>query len=121
MTDVPLEAYLATVRPDAHATVRALVEAIDAAGVDFDCAIKYRILLYTFDGRWHDWVTGVSVTSKAVSLRFLYRHHVGDPDGLMRPGSTTAGAIDYRSADEVDGDRVSAWVMEAAARHRSSD
>jgi hypothetical protein len=120
MTDVPLEAYLATVRPDAHATVRALVRAIEAAGSDFDCAIKYGILLYTFDRRWHDWVTGVSVTSKFVSLRFLYRDHVSDPTCPLRPGSTTAGAIDYRSADEVDAGRVTAWVKEAAARHGRS-
>ena len=117
MTDVPLEAYLATVRPDAHDTVRALVGAIGAARVDFDCAIKYRILLYTFGQRWHDWVVGVSVTSKAVNLRFLHRDRISDPDGLLRAGTTTAGTADYRAAAEVDAARVTAWVKEAAARH----
>jgi len=117
MTDVPLEAYLATVRPDAHDTVRALVAAIDAAGIDFDCAIKYRLLLYTFDTRWHDWVVAVGVTSKVVNLRFLFRDRITDSAGLLRAGSTTAGTIDYRSVGEVDAAMVTAYVKEAAARH----
>ena len=96
---------------------QALAAAIDAAGIDFDCAIKYRILLYTFDARWHDWVTGISVTSKLVNLRFLHREDLTDPAGLLRPGSTTAGTVDYRTADEVDAARITAWVTEAAARH----
>jgi hypothetical protein len=116
MTHVPLDAYLATVRPDAHETVRTLAAAIDAAGIDFDCAIKYRILLYTFDGRWHDWVTGISVTSKLVNLRFLHREHLSDPAGLVRPGSTTAGTVDYRTVDDVDAAQVTHWVRQAAAR-----
>ena len=35
MTEVPLDAYLVTVRPDAHDAGRTLVAAIDAAGIDF--------------------------------------------------------------------------------------
>ena len=117
MPDAPLEAYLATVRPDAHATVRVLAAAVAEAGADLDCKFTYRMLVYTFDARWHDWVVAIGVTSKAVNLRFLYGQRLDDPAGLLRHGSTTAGVIDFASADEVDASLVTAYVREAVARH----
>ena len=66
VSEAPLDQFLASVRPDAHETVRALVAAIDAAGQAFDVRFTYRMLVYTFDAHWHDWVVAVGV-SKARS------------------------------------------------------
>jgi hypothetical protein len=120
VTEDPLEAFLATVRPDAHDTVRALAAAVDAAGIDFDRRHTYRMLVYTFDGHWHDWVVALGVGSKVVNLRFLYGKSLDDPAGLLRHGSTTAAVIDYVSLDQVDGALVTRYVQEAAARHDRS-
>jgi hypothetical protein len=117
MTEDPLSAFLATVRPDAHDTVRALAAAVDAAGVPFDRRFTYRMLVYTLDARWHHWVVAISVGSKAVSLRFLFGQSLADPAGVLRPGSTTAAFMDVTSADEVDAALIAAYVTEAVARH----
>jgi hypothetical protein len=117
MSTDPLETYLASVRPDAQPGVRRLAEAIDAAGAPFDRRFTYGALVYTFEQRWHDWVVAVSVTKKAVNLRFLYGRRMSDPARLMRPGSTTAATIDYPSADDIDPALVTAYVREAVALH----
>lgn len=115
--DDPLEAFLATVRPDAHETVRELARAVDAAGVAFDRRFTYRMLVYTLDARWHHWVVAISVSARTVSLRFLHGKSLHDPAGILRPGSTTAAFIDYGSGDRVDPAIVTACVREAVARH----
>lgn len=117
MTDDPVEAYLETVRPEAHETVRVLARAVAAAGAALDCKVTYRMLVYTFDARWHDWVVAIGVSSKAVNLRFLYGQRLDDPARLLRHGSTTAGVIDYASVDEVDPALVIAYVREAVDKH----
>ncbi len=119
MPDSPLDAYLATVRSDAHETVRILAAAVAAAGADFDVKVTYRMLVYTFDAKWHDWVVAIGVSSKVVNLRFLYGRELEDQDGILRPGSTTAATADFRSAHEVDPGTVTAYVREAVARHPS--
>ena len=53
--DDAVEAYLETVRPDAHETVRVLARAVAEARAGLDCKVTYRMLVYTFDARWHDW------------------------------------------------------------------
>lgn len=113
-----MDAYLATVRPDAHDTVRALAAAVEAAEAGFDCKVTYQMLVYTFDARWHDWVVAVGVSKKAVNLRFLYGQRLSDPAGLLRRGSTTAAVVDYPSADAVEPALVTAYVMEATALHQ---
>ena len=117
MPELPLEAYLATVRPEAHDGVRILADAVAAAGQDFDCKITYRMLVYTFDAKWHQWVVAIGVSSRAVNLRFLYGTQLSDPAGLLRPGSTTAAQIDYSDASHIDPDLVTAYVREAAIGH----
>jgi len=118
MSETPLDAYLATVRPDAHETVRALAAAVEAAAAGFDCKVTYQMLVYTYAAKWHDWVVAIGVSKKAVNLRFLYGQRLADPSGLLRPGSTTAAVIDYPSADTVDPALVTAYVREAAALHQ---
>lgn len=115
--DDAVEAYLETVRPDAHETVRVLARAVAEAGAGLDCKVTYRMLVYTFDARWHDWVVAIGVSSKAVNLRFLYGQRLDDPAGLLRHGSTTAAVIDYASVDQVDPALVSAYVREAVDKH----
>jgi hypothetical protein len=117
MEPSPLEAYLATVRPDAHGTVRALAAAVDAAGAGFDCRVTYRMLVYTFGQRWHEWVVAIGVSQKAVNLRFLHGAELDDPAGILRAGSTTAAAADFTSASTVDPVLVTAYVREAVAKH----
>jgi hypothetical protein len=113
----PLAAFLATVRPEVHDSVRALAAAVDAAGVDFDQRFTYKMLVYTLDARWHHWVVAISVGSTAVSLRFLHGQSLADPSGVLRPGSTTAAFIDYPDGATVDAALVTAYVQEAVARH----
>jgi hypothetical protein len=113
----PLEAFLASVRPGAHETVRALAAAVEAAGAPFDQRFTYKMLVYTLDARWHRWVTAISVSAEAVSLRFLFGQALADPAGVLRPGSTTAAFMDVTSTEQVDAELVTAYVREAVAKH----
>ena len=117
MTQSPLEAYLPTVREEARDAVRTLAAAVDAAGADFDVKVTYKMLVYTFDARWHRWVVAIGVSSRTVNLRFLYGQSLSDPAGLLRAGSTTAAQIDFRDATEVDAELVTAYVREAVTVH----
>ncbi len=119
MPETPLESYLPTVRPDAHETVRTLAAAIDAADAGFDCRHTYKMLVYTFAQRWHQWVVAVGVSKAAVNLRFLYGKELDDPAGILRPGSTTAATADFGGATDVDTDIVTAYVREAVRKHPS--
>ncbi len=120
MAETPLDQFLATVRPDAHDTVRALVAAIEAAETGFDRRFTYKMLVYTFEGRWHRWVVAVGVSKAAVNLRFLHGKRLDDPAGILRPGSTTAATADFPSADDVDPALVTAYVREAVEKHPRS-
>jgi hypothetical protein len=117
VTETPLEAYLPTVREDARDTVRKLAAAVEAAGASFDVKVTYRMLVYAFDAKWHQWVVAIGVSSKVVNLRFLHGRRLADPAGLLRPGSTTAAQIDFRTAADVDAELVTAYVREAVALH----
>jgi hypothetical protein len=113
----PLEEYLPTVREDAHATVRVLVAAIEAAGAALDCKVTYKMLVFTFGQRWHQWVVAVGVSRSVVNLRFLYANELDDPAAILRIGSATAGQVDFRTAADVDAELVTAYVREAVERH----
>lgn len=117
MDEPALEAYLPTVRDDAHETVRALAAAVDAAGAGCDQRVTYKMLVYTFGQRWHEWVVAIGVSKSAVNLRFLYGHELSDPSGILRAGSTTAAQADFRSVGEVDAALVTSYVKEAVERH----
>jgi len=117
MAETPLEAYLPTVREDARGTVRALAAAIDAAGIDLDCKVTYKMLVYTFAQRWHEWVVAVGVSKATVNLRFLCGTELDDPAGILRVGTSTAAQADYQRAQDVDAELVAAYVREAAEKH----
>ena len=117
MAESLLEAYLPTVREDAHDTVRALVAAIEYAGAAFDSKVTYGMMVYTFGQRWHQWVVAVGVSKAAVNLRFLYATEMTDPAGILRIGTSTAGQTDFETAMDVDAKLVTAYVREAVERH----
>ena len=117
MSESPLESYLPTVREDARDIVGILARAVEAADQDLDCKVTYKMLVYTFDAKWHEWVVAIGVSSKAVNLRFLHGQRLDDEAGLLRPGSTTAAQIDYKTAADVDPDLVTTYVREAVAKH----
>jgi hypothetical protein len=115
--ETPLEAYLSTVRPDAHDAVRGLAVAIEAAETGLDCRVTYRMLVYTFSQRWHQWVVAVGVSKSTVNLRFLYGSELDDHAGILRAGTSTASQADFTTEDVIDGQLVSAYVREAVAKH----
>ncbi len=117
MPEAVLEEYLPTVREDARETVRVLAAAIDAVGAGFDCKVTYKMLVYTFDQRWHHWVVAIGVSTSVVNLRFLHGKALDDPAGILRAGSTTAAQADFAAAADVDAELVTAYVREAVARH----
>ncbi len=119
MPESPLDAYLPTVREDAHDTVRVLAAAVDAAGADFDCKVTYRMLVYTFGQRWHQWVVAIGVSKAAVNLRFLYGTELDDPAGILHAGTSTAAQADFKTVDDVDAKVVTAYVREAVDKHPS--
>jgi len=117
MPESVVEDYLLTVREDARQVVRALAAAVDATGEPFDCKITYGMLVYTFDQHWHRWVVAIGVSAKVVNLRFLYGQRLTDASGRLRPGSTTAATVDYRSVEEVDRAEVIDLIRQAVAIH----
>lgn len=117
MAESPLEVYLPTVREDARDTVRALVTAVEDADIAFDCKVTYKMLVYTFQQRWHQWVVAVGVSKSAVNLRFLYATDLADPAGIIRMGSASAGQADFKTPAEVDAQVVTAYVREAVEKH----
>lgn len=117
MAETPLETFLPGVRPDAWDTVSALAAAVDAAGVAFDSKITWKMLVFTLDARWRDWVVAIGVSKSVVNLRFLHGDRLEDPAGLLRAGSSTLMTLDFATPREVDAAVVTAYVREAAARH----
>jgi hypothetical protein len=118
MASPALATYLAEARPD-EATARLLGEldaAITAAHPGFDSAVKYKILMYTLDRAWRQWVVAISSSGDGASLRFLYGVLMDDPRGVLRPGSSTLCTWDFRRDDVVDADAVGVYVRDAVAR-----
>lgn len=120
-TDPELVAsYLETVREDARELVRALVEVIDTAGVDFDVRLTYGMVVYTLDQRWRDWVVAIGVSKRVVNLRFLHGVELADPAGRLRSGSSTLMTIDVAGPADIDRALLAGYVRDAAAIHGAS-
>ena len=117
MSGPVVEESLETVRADAHHTVSALADAVDAADAGLDCKITWKMLVYTLDARWRDWVVAIGVSKSVVNLRFLHGDQLDDPAGLLRAGSSTLMTIDYAVVGDVDADLVTAYVKEAVRKH----
>jgi hypothetical protein len=112
MDTTALDAYLATVDPTWGPLVRQLHGAIMEAGPDLPSAIRYRLLMYGYQAKRREWVCAIEAR-KVVSLRFLFGRELDAPAGLLRPGSTTMGTIDYRTIDQVDLELVRDLVRRA--------
>ena len=114
-----LEQYLAGIDEAARPTVRALDAAIRGVGPEFDVAVKYRLLMYTLEGKWRPWVVAVGTSSTAVQLRFLWGVLMADPRQVLRAGSSTLMTWDFAYGADVDADAVAGYVREALA-HRDT-
>ncbi|MGY1806258.1 DUF1801 domain-containing protein [Blastococcus sp. SYSU D00669] len=114
-----LEEYLAGVDEAAHGTVRALDAVIRRVEPDLDVAVKYRLLMYTLDATWRQWVVAVGASTKGVQLRFLWGVLMDDPRSVLRAGSSTLMTWDFAFGAEVDADAVAAYVREALARRET--
>lgn len=103
MTESALETYLETVDARFVPLVRALDEAVGASGGDLTARYAYRMLLYSLPGQPRSrWVCGISTSSEAVHLRFLFGTRMPDPRGILRGGTSTLMSIDYGSLGELD-------------------
>jgi hypothetical protein len=112
----PLEEYASGVDHAAAETLRALDVAIRAAAPELDLAIKYRMPVYTLEGRWRHWVTALSVTKDAVNLRFLWGVLLDDPLHVLRPGTSTLMTWDFPRGADVDAAAVGDYVRDALAK-----
>jgi hypothetical protein len=117
MPEPIVDEYLATVRPDAHATVLALAAAVDDAEAGLECRIAWQMLVYALDGRWRDWVVAIGVSKSVVNLRFLHGDLLKDPGGLLRAGSSTMMTIDCAAVGDVQPAIFTTYVREAAQQH----
>lgn len=116
MTELALDTYLATQEAWSVPLIRALDDAIRAAGGDLGSRYAYRMLLYSPPG-WprSRWLCGISTSSKRVHLRFLFGTSLPDPKGLLRGGTSTLMSIDYASLDDLDAATATAYVRDAIA------
>lgn len=115
MPDSPLDGYLATVDPRFAPLVRALADAVEAAGPRLVSWVSYGMLMFGHAAHRRDWVCAVGTSSKAVHLRFLHGDLLEDRAGLLRAGRSTLRTLDVANADEVDLAVVAAYVREAVA------
>jgi hypothetical protein len=121
-TGEALETYVVTQEAWSVPLIRALDEAIRAAGGELDARYAYRMLLYSPPG-WprSRWLCGISTSTRRVHLRFLFGTSLPDPMGILRGGTSTLMSVDYASLDELDPETATAYVREAldaAARAR---
>lgn len=121
MADSPLDEYLATQHPSVHPVVVALHEAVVAAAPDLQVAVKYKMLMYSVEGRWRMWSIAIGTTSKVVALRFLYGVILDDPLGVLRGGTSVLMNWDFPLDDPsaVDADAVGRYVRDAVAKYET--
>jgi hypothetical protein len=118
MTSSARDEYLATIDPGRVPLVRELDRLVSAAGPGLEVAVKYRMLTYTLDGRYHAWVVAIDAHPKAaVGLRFLFGALLDAPPGLLRPGSSSLSTLDIAALDGVDAELIGRLVAEATTRH----
>ena len=116
MPDSALSTYLATVQPRWAPLVRALHEAVLAAAPELEVHTAYRMLLYTRGRDYRHWVCAIGPTKAAVCLRFLYGVLLDDPQGRLRPGTSTLKTLDIPSLEALDTEVVAGYVRQAVTR-----
>ena len=78
------------------------------------------MLLYGRNGDFRRWVCGISTSSKAAQLRFLFGTSMSDPQRVLRGGTSTLMSIDYPTLDDLDPAVATAYVRDALAVHASA-
>nr|WP_246324693.1 DUF1801 domain-containing protein [Petropleomorpha daqingensis] len=93
---------------------------MDAAirGVEpgFDVAVKYRMVMYTLDAKWRNWIIAVGTSTRGVQLRFLQGVLLDDPLGVLRAGSSHLMTWDFPFGAEIDPGAVAGYVRDALAK-----
>src|SRR5947207_2560308 len=112
-----LKGYLASQDPAARPVIIALDRAVRGAEKGFDVAIKYHMLMYTFDANWRTWVCAIGTSKRSVALRFLYGVLLEDPEKVLRKGTSVLMTWDFAFGDTVDERGVKAYVREAVSRY----
>jgi hypothetical protein len=112
-----LEAYLAGVAPEATPLVIKLDKAVRNAHLEFDVAVKYRILMYALRGDFRTWVCAIDAMRNGVALRFLYGVLLDDPRAVLRAGTSVLKTWDFAFDEVIDPEAVGAYVAEAVARY----
>ena len=113
MSESVLDAYVDGIDIGFHKLVRDVDAAVRDCGANFDIAIKYRMLMYTFNNDWRHWVCAISQTKKAVNLRFLYGVLLSDSAHVLRAGSSILKTIDFTAPEDFDPKLVTNYVTEA--------
>ena len=115
VSDSVLDAYLEEIDPRFAPAVTALHRAVTEACPELGVKISYKMLLYALDGDFRHWVTGISATSKAAQLRFLFGYLMKDERGLFRGAKDSPlRTIDFVTPDKIDTQMVAEYVAEAA-------
>lgn len=117
MADSPRETFMATVEPRFVPIAVALADAVDAAGPTLASWYAYRMLVYGPQAHRREWVCAIGTSSRLVHLRFLHGDLLTDPEGRLRPGSSTLMTLDHTTLEQVDPEVVGAYVREAVAKH----
>jgi hypothetical protein len=117
MSEVIRTHYLETVDPRFASMVARLDEAVRAAAPALAPRISYGLLMYGLNGDYRNWVCAIGTTKKVVTLRFLWGNLLEDKAGLLRPGSTTIGNLDYAAMEQIDVTMVEMYVREAAEKY----
>jgi hypothetical protein len=111
--------YLAGQDDAAHSVVRALDAAVRNAEPRFDVAVKYRMLMYTLDAQWRNWVAAVGTSTRGVQLRFLQGVLLDDPLHVLRAGSSHLMTWDFAFGADIDATAVADYVRDALAKRDS--
>jgi hypothetical protein len=113
----PLDEYLDGVDPARAPLVRELDRLVRTTVPELGAAVKYRMLTYAIEANWWRWVCAISVTKKAVNLRFLYGTRLDAGAGVLRSGTSHLATLDLLPDAPLDADLVTRLVREAVARH----
>jgi len=65
-----------------------IVDIIDEAGEDLDCAVKWGQLSYARGADFHHWVAGIKITRHFVGLVFHFGGLLNDPNRVLIAGTS---------------------------------
>ncbi len=117
MTTEARDTYLAAVDPAFRPVAETLARVVTAAAPELTGRMAYGMLMYVAGKDPRNVVCAVGVTSKVVTLRFLFGAWLSDELGRLRPGSSHLSSIDFKPEMAVDEAAVTAYVRAAASRH----